>query len=308
MTRESAAPLLEANPYISRTLRVPEAERETVRYNLVICLDDEREACALSSRLNADERFGSYLAPSGALSYTDDSAPWFRMGLLGGEDRDALKKANTRTYPAILYDMLQLPGGVPPPVLRLGGEEMRKAGKRIRGEGVHIGLNTGAGGRWDLKRLTEEKAIQLIAGLEKMPAARLWLLGGPEEQNRNERIARRTGIARIPTDLPIREFCAIVGSLDLLVTSDSLALHVALALGIQVVVFFGPTSAAEIELYGLGKKVTPGRGFRCFYSRQCPHTPPCERFQTVPPILRAVRRVLGIMEPRSVAAGTGVRP
>jgi heptosyltransferase-2 len=140
--------------------------------------------------------------------------------------------------------------------------------------------------------LSEEKTAELILELGKVPNAQPWLLGGPGEEDRNDRLARRTGIPKVPTHLPLREFCAALANLHLLVTSDSLALHVALALRIPVAVFFGPTSAAEIELYGLGRKVLPARGFQCFYSRRCSHTPSCETFQEVAPIVDAVRSLL----------------
>jgi len=44
---------------------------------------------------------------------------------------------------------------------------------------------------------------------------------------------------------------------DLAVTGDTLAMHLSLALGKRNVALLGTTSAAEIELYGLGEKVVP---------------------------------------------------
>jgi heptosyltransferase-2 len=50
-----------------------------------------------------------------------------------------------------------------------------------------------------------------------------------------------------------------------LVTSDSLALHMAIARDVRTVGFFAPTSAAEIELYGLGEKVVSTASDYCSY-------------------------------------------
>ena len=54
----------------------------------------------------------------------------------------------------------------------------------------------------------------------------------------------------------LREFAAVINRCAVLVSSDSLAMHFGVALNKRLVVFFGPTSAAEIELYGLGEKLT----------------------------------------------------
>jgi heptosyltransferase-2 len=70
------------------------------------------------------------------------------------------------------------------------------------------------------------------------------------------------------TSNSLRAFAALVRACDLVVTSDSLALHVALAQGVRLVAFFAPTSAAEIELYGLGEKVVSTAPDACSYRRE----------------------------------------
>jgi heptosyltransferase-2 len=301
ITKAGAAPLLENNPYIDRILTPATGPGE--RYDLTICLDEEPEACRLASALQTDERFGAYTDWSGALRYTMDSAPWFRLGLLGPAERDALKKANTRTYPALLYDMLRLPGNPARPLLRLAPRELERGKTFLPESRPHIGLNTGAGGRWKLKKLSEAGAIQLARELQQEDVQPLLLLGGPEERERNARIHTATGVHAVPTNLSIREFAAVIASLRLLVTSDSLALHMALALEIPAVVFFGPTSAAEIELYGRGRKVLPRTGFQCFYTERCLHTPSCETFQSVSDIVEATLAALRpTVERRRVSA------
>jgi heptosyltransferase-2 len=95
------------------------------------------------------------------------------------------------------------------------------------------------------------------------------LLGGPGEFERNRAIAGALadGVRLVDAgcDNPLLEFAALVSRCDLLVTSDSLALHVAVALDVRLVAFFAPTSAAEIELYGLGEKVVSTASDYCSY-------------------------------------------
>src|SRR5512138_2487651 len=127
-----------------------------------------------------------------------------------------------------------------------------------------VGLNTGAGLRWEHKKWTEDGFVELIALLRAhgrgAGAPHVLLLGGPGEADRNRRILERAGSAAVDagTGHTLREFIAVVDLCDVVVTGDTMALHVAAALGKKVVALFGPTSAAEIELYGKGRKIVSG--------------------------------------------------
>ena len=79
---------------------------------------------------------------------------------------------------------------------------------------------------------------------------------------------------------------------DLIVTGDTMALHAALALGKKVVGLFGPTSAAEIEMYGRGIKLTGTVDCLCCYQVSCARNPAC--MDTISPemVLRAIKKLL----------------
>jgi ADP-heptose:LPS heptosyltransferase len=106
------------------------------------------------------------------------------------------------------------------------------------------------------------------------------LLGGPEEvQRHRELLAACAGRAVFDggNDNTYGRFAALVEQCRAIVTSDSLAVHVAAARKVPAVVLFGPTSAAEIELYGRGTKITP-EGFDCLccYLPRCDRVPHCQ--------------------------------
>jgi ADP-heptose:LPS heptosyltransferase len=68
----------------------------------------------------------------------------------------------------------------------------------------------------------------------------------------------------------LQDYIVWVQSCRVLVTCESLGMHVALALRKRVVVLFGSTSWAEIELYGRGiKLVAQARCAPCYKAR-CP--------------------------------------
>lgn len=51
----------------------------------------------------------------------------------------------------------------------------------------------------------------------------------------------------------LREFAALVSTLNVMVSGDSLAMHVAISQGVWSVALFGSTTEREIEFYGRGK-------------------------------------------------------
>lgn len=252
-------------------------------WDWVISLDDEEGMCALASGLSARRLSGAhYLGDEEGRrrAYTPDVAPWFDMGLLsvhGKARADELKVENRRSHPEILAGMLGIPMGKP--LLPEPEEERARAAEfaretRLFAHGPVVGLNTGAGGRWHSKTLSPERTIALARALSDALAGQVTFLlfGGLDERARNAEIVRRAaetgGAVRLVDagcDNPLLQFASRVSLCRMLVTSDSLALHVALARDVRVVAFFAPTSAAEIETYGLGEKVVSTAGDYCSY-------------------------------------------
>lgn len=249
-----------------------------VPWERVISLDDEELCCRLATRLGGKRVTGAWFDEEArARRYTPDAAPWFDMGLLSVHGKlaaDQLKVENRKSQPQIYAEMLGIPMGKPALPLAgssaLFGDEF--AGRTdLRGHGPVVGLNTGAGGRWTSKALPPERVVAVCQGLHEALEGRVTflLLGGRDEAARNAELARalapRVRLVDGGTANPLLDFAALVSQCDVLLTSDSLALHVAVARGVRVVAFFAPTSAAEIELYGLGEKVVSTAPDACSY-------------------------------------------
>lgn len=274
----------------------------------VLSFDDEDPLCDLATALGARgaEISGAWRDRAGARAYTPDVAPWFDMGLLsvhGKDVADRMKVENERSHPAIYADMLGIEMGrpeLPLPETALQFAAAHYAASSNGGAGPRIGLNTGAGGRWPSKELSVERVVELGRRLSAVhPGAEFVVLGGPPEAGRNAQIL--SGLRALDpaphvidggTDNSLTHFAALVGRCDLLVTSDSLALHLAIARDVAIVAFFAPTSAAEIELYGLGEKVQSTAPDACSYR-------PDADTSTVTPerIADAALRVLAMREP-----------
>lgn len=254
-------------------------------FDRVLSFDDEEPLCRLASAIQLADSpgaalSGAYLDDAGERVYTDDVAPWFDMGLIsryGKERADRLKVENTRSHGEIFAGMLGVAPGKP-------GLELTPSAQAFaldfseRWELDHrrplIGLNTGASGRWPSKALSVERTVAMAARISEGRSGRatFLVLGGPEEKERNRAIlsgmrAREPKLVAIDAgaESDLQEFASLVGLLDLLVTSDSLALHLGIALERKIVCFFAPTSAAEIDLYGQGLKVVSSAADYCSY-------------------------------------------
>lgn len=129
---------------------------------------------------------------------------------------------------------------------------------------------------------------------KKYPKNGVLLYGGPEERELMPALAKQLKGAALPTgtENTLRQFASLVGLADVMVTGDTLALHVAVASGKKVVAYFGPTSDTEIDLYGRGEKVLPLSPCQCYYQNQCTQKVSCMDNLRERDMLAAVERQL----------------
>ena len=283
VTKKKSFDILKNNDLIDNIYFIDKnTELENKKYDLVINLDDGEEACELATGISSEKTVGAYLKDRKKV-YTEDSSPWFDMGLiskLGKEKADQSKARNKRTYQEIMYEILDLDYKNQEPILILNDEEL-KFGKdfaeknNINQDDLVIGINTGAGGRWKDKKLDEELTSELIDKLNTIKNVKLVLFGGPEEKERNENIKKTvtTHIIDAGCDNSLMEFASLVNLCHILVTSDSLAMHIGTALKKNIIAFFYPTSASEIELYSRGVKIIGRGNSYCSYQKDCDSPP-----------------------------------
>lgn len=291
------------------------ARLAATRWTRVISLDDEEALCRLVAALDTRALSGATLAANGERVYTDDVAAWFDMGLLsrfGKAEADRLKVANTRSQPAIYAEMLGIRLGKPrleldAPARAAAQRFVARLAELPRAPRPLVGLNTGAGGRWTSKQLSVERTVAFAGALAAELEGRVTflVLGGDAEDARNQAIV--AGLAQLSaggeplacvdggTRNTLLEFAGLVGECELLLTSDSLALHLAIAQDVPVVAFFAPTSAAEIELYGRGEKVVSTAPDYCSYRADADN-----RSITTERLVAAALRQLGSPARRSV--------
>ncbi len=311
ITRPESLPLLAHNPFISQTVPLGVealALLMTHSFDRVINLDAGKVSAELATLANATRKDGFVISPTGSVIPTNESArAWLEMGLF-----DDLKKNNTRTYQFWMAEILGLTLARSRYVLRLTETEWKHARAHLERLGVDpgrpiVGLNTGAGERWDLKQWRLDGYCDLIRRLHEELGVQVLLLGGPAERGRHEYLTRNALVPVFDSgnDNSLRHFAGLVGNCSVLVSGDTLAMHVALALSRRVVALFGPTSTAEIELYGLGEKIVPQMDCLVCYKGKCDFKPNCMDLISVEMVSQAVKRQIRETVPAQAVDGAG---
>jgi heptosyltransferase-2 len=283
LTEPNAAPMLQGIADIDRLIpydleKVLQLECEV--FDRLYCFDKEPKATVLAMRFRASRKAGFGMSSFGnVMPLNKESEYTFELGI-----NDPLKfRTNSKTYPELVFECAGIPYPEPQEyVFSDLSAEVGEARERLAAAGIapgdlKIGLNTGAGEIFATKKWTEEGYVQLANRLIEELGANILLLGGPAEIERNARIkaAIRHPVIDTGNDNPIRRFAGIVGNCDLVVTGDTLAMHLAIGLKVPVLVILGSTCPQEIELYGRGAKIVSD--FECSpcYLSTCPKEITC---------------------------------
>ena len=298
MTLEPSRALLENNPDIDRIVDQWEemsAIIQTEHFDLAINPDANPQAARLLEMASASKKLGMGWEEAGHVRACNEEAElWLQMGLF-----DDIKRANREPYQTIIHRLSQLELVDPRPILSLDEDEQIAAQEYLLGLGIDrnrplIGMNTGAGGRWAKKSWKLEQQVELVRlAKEKHSDWQILLLGGPEEVERNQILKEHCANLVINTGQhPLRTFAALLGQTHALITADTLALHIGLALKRQIVALFGPTSHVEIDLCGSGEKLFAELECLGCYLNDCDTSPDCMDLLTPEMVLVALERRL----------------
>lgn len=279
VTSRAALPLLADNPHIDR-LSTSFADFRDDTFDVVYSLDDEAPVVEAVARLQAKRVSGAFL-DCGKLSYTADAAEWFDMGLLskfGKARADELKKHNARGHAEIFQRIFAV--DAVRPEFFLSAEGKAAAMSFLPGRGALVGINPYAGGRWPSKEIRDDELYALIQAIgERQVFAEpvtVVLFGAGEDRLRNEALAARVAAGPVhqdivvaDTDASLMTLAGYISRMDLMISSDSLAMHLAISQSVPTLVFFSPTSAAEIDAFGRCEKVVSLAPDYCSYAKNC---------------------------------------
>ncbi|HNQ49882.1 MAG TPA: glycosyltransferase family 9 protein [Candidatus Omnitrophota bacterium] len=228
---EVASPLLEGNKYINRIYHYS-AETlsglRAIKYDIVINFEKLPDICDFAHSLNAREFFGFVYNGFGYEVKTHVQAA---RRLVELSQDIGKKRSNRDCWQKILSEAIG----------HMWNGEEYILGYRPRSKIKYdIGLNWATSSKWKNKTWPKSRWRELERFL-KGRYSMSWQEGLDS----------------------VYDYIDWIHSCRMLVTCDSLGLHLALALRKRVVSLFGPTSTHEVYLYGRGCYVLPGAQFSC---------------------------------------------
>jgi heptosyltransferase-2 len=132
-----------------------------------------------------------------------------------------------------------------------------------------IGLNTGCGGRWVSRLWPNENWIELASNLKKK-GYEVIFLGGEQEHKKNLMLSEKSG-GKYFGHFILDKFIALVNECDLIVTSVTMAMHIAIGLKKKLVLFNNIFNKNEFYLYNRGIILEPEFECDCYYTPVCPN-------------------------------------
>ncbi|MEE9212806.1 MAG: glycosyltransferase family 9 protein [Phycisphaeraceae bacterium] len=297
--------MIAEHPMIDRVLPFDPAAMMVLQqemFDMVINLDKEPQPCALAMSLFARKKLGIGLSAHGTpVPINDEAHPYFHLGL-----SDELKfNKNTSSYPQLVYEALGFKYNgqryeLPVKESARDRIRLRLASRGWRPGDPTVGINVGAGTAFANKMWPPDRTVELIRLLQtSAPGIQIMLLGGPGERPIIDRIIRDladadslNGVIDSGTEHDEPAFVAVVDACDVVFSGDTMAMHVAIALGKGVVAFFGPTCGQEIDLFGRGEQLVAAVPCAPCYKRVCDHDNACVESISAQAAADAVLRVL----------------
>lgn len=223
LTDETAYRLLKNNPLIDRILFFDLAtmfQLESESFDVIINLEKVPGLCAFTDKLSGNKYGFRFDALHGKAQPYLNSQDAFDIYC-----NDVSKKREAKlTWQDVLFEMIGE---------QWHGESYVLGYKPTSIRDVYdIGLNCQIGSKWPSKAWKKWKQLA-------------------------ESIPLHFNISWQPKTTNIEDYINWINSCALVVTHDSLGLHIALALKKKVVAIFGSSAAHETHLYGLGVAITP---------------------------------------------------
>ena len=300
ITKNNAIELLDNNPFINRIFTLEENYLQYLlneQFDIGICLDADPQSSTILSLSTCKEKYGFVCNNKGqSVPVNIESEKWYFIGL-----NDKLKKTNRKTYQKHIYDICKLDCEIQKPQLILCEQTKKTINDFRKKHGLNkynkiIGINTGGGKRWQLKKWTLENYIKLIKLLKNNhPQVGLILFGGPDEIDFNEKIKSQVSemIIDAGCDNSIQEFSALINLTDIFFTPDSLGMHISTALNKITIVIVGPTSPWELDVFGKGE-IIYNRKMQCIpcYNETCDKNKNCMNTINTHQILNKLEKYL----------------
>lgn len=246
-TDERALPLLEENLFINRLMAlnwITEKQLRKEHFDVLVNLEKHPGIGVLASEIDALQKygFGTKMESKGLVSAAYDKG----SEALSISLTPQLKKDNAKPIQEILFGVVGK---------KWNGEEYVLGYAPKTEETDLIALNTNVGGKWPTKAWPDNYWDDLENLLLK----------------ENFKVTRQDNQdASVLRDL--NKYMDWINSSRVIISNDSLGMHLGIAMRKKVVGLFGPTPISEVYFYGRGVGLQPDNKYGCIpcMSPKCP--------------------------------------
>jgi heptosyltransferase-2 len=292
ITQKPCDSLLQSHPQLDMVLTTSSEDilkASNFLYDLVICVDKSLVATGIAGQLRTKKLVGFTADQRGGIIPANFAAKeLWELGL----DNHAKFFVNQKPETQLMCEAFELPYARQDYNLPMTTDESRlsKAKREswaLTGNEIFVGINTGCSPVIPYKKLSFEAYVELIERIKKHNLVPV-LLGGPEDQDRNEKLHIKTGAIFTSCHRGLRDGLTSVAACDIVLTGDSLGMHMAISQKKWVVAWFGPTCAHEIDLYDRGEKIVTEASCSPCWKRQCSKSTMCYDLVSLDKLIQAI--------------------
>ncbi len=278
------SPAILSGEWVNRILNVSPENIELIKqinFDWLINLDKDPLAISLTNEISADKKSGFTIDEYGhakPISTHAEEHKWL-TGLF-----DDLNKENTKHYVQEIFEICGY---------EFNGEEyildVEDSGEKwdIDKSKKVIGLNTGCGGRWTSRLWKTEYWITLAKELLSN-GYEVIILGGEQEDEKNKLIQKESG-AKYFGHFPLSVFMSLLNECDTIVTAVTMAMHLAVGLRKNLILFNNIFNKNEFYLYGRGEILEPDFDCDCYFTPVCPND--CMQYLYPERVIEAINRI-----------------
>lgn len=230
LTTKDAISLLVGNPYIHNLLTYDIAsvlQLQSEHFDVVINLEKIPGVCALTDSIHAWRRYGFRFDPKSGKAEAYEHS----YEVIANSEDPKLRREMKKNWVEMLYGMIGT---------KWHGEGYILGYKPKTKEAFDIGFNVKVGKRWPNKAWPENR----WGKLEKL-------------------IGNKFSFAYQESLNDINGYIDWLNSCRLIITNDSLGLHLAIALKKKIIALFGPTSEKELFIFDNVITLTPEKRLKC---------------------------------------------
>lgn len=296
VTDRPAHLLLQNHPELKRVLTSEFQDLlqlSNFHFDIAFVVDKDLKASGVLKMAKVKKVLGFVSDENGVILPQNHSAQ--ELWELGLNDENKFFK-NQKSELELLKETFELDGQLRGYSLPLTGSEIEKSKKRHdlwseRGQRQVIGLNTGCAAVLPAKKLSIQNHRDLIRKIKiQHPEFQIVLLGGPEDTVRNVEISEGLDVILSPTEKGLRDGLTSVAACDVVMTGDSLGMHMAISQKKRVVAWFGPSCQQEIDLFGLGEKIMTLANCSPCWKRSCQKSVMCYDLVDLNQVVEAIHR------------------